>query len=48
MYEMISVYTIKNHKFSIIIRLNKFVMTTTFGAPHKFRNQSEKDLFFYF
>jgi hypothetical protein len=37
MYEMISVHTIKNYGLSIIIHLNKFIVTTIFGPPHKFR-----------
>jgi len=38
-YEMISLHTVKNHKFYIKIRMKKFVMTTTFGALHKFRKK---------
>jgi len=38
MYKMISLYTVKNPRFSIIIRIKKFVMTT-FGAPHIFLKQ---------
>jgi hypothetical protein len=36
MYEMISLYTVKNQRF-FIVRKKRFVMTTTFGAPYKFR-----------